>query len=149
METGEELSGIKKVRLHALRHSHASLLISKPGVRPKLVSERLCHEKIQTTLDTYSHLYPDQSRNLADQLNCLVDESDEEGEEDNAGKANLAERRNRKAELESEQYRHMPKIDGRRDKQRYKNTIFMDLVDFRNPKLYGVKGSGQDILIFL
>ena len=79
METGEELSGVKKIRLHALRYSHASLLISKPGVRPKLVSERLGHEKIQTTLDTYSHLYPDQLRNLADQLNCLVDESDEEG----------------------------------------------------------------------
>lgn len=87
METGEELSGVKKIRLHALRYSHASLLISKPGVRPKLVSERLGHEKIQTTLDTYSHLYPDQLQNLADQLNCLVDESDEEGEEDNAWKA--------------------------------------------------------------
>lgn len=86
METGEELSGVKKIRLHDLS-SHPSLLISKPGVQPKLVSERLVHEKIQTTLDTYSHLYPDQSRNLADQLNCLVDESDEEGEEDNAWKA--------------------------------------------------------------
>lgn len=87
METGTELSGVKKIRLHDLGHSHASLLISKLGVQPKLVSKRLGHEKIQTTLDTYSHLCPDQSRNLADQLNCLVDESDEEGEEDNAGRA--------------------------------------------------------------
>ena len=86
MKRGTELSGVKKIRLHDLRHSHASLLISKLGVQPKLVSERLGHEKIQTTLDTYSHLYPDQSRNLADQLNGLVDGWDEEGGENNAGK---------------------------------------------------------------
>lgn len=86
MRRGTELSGVKRIRLHDLRHSHASLLISKLGVQPKLVSERLGHEKIQTTLDTYSHLYPDQSRNLADQLNCLVDGTDEEGGGNNAGK---------------------------------------------------------------
>lgn len=86
MKRGTELSGVKKIRLHDLRHSHASLLISKLGVQPKLVSERLGHEKIQTTLDTYSHLYPDQSRNLADQLNGLVDGWEEEGGENNAGK---------------------------------------------------------------
>lgn len=45
------------------------------------------HEKIQTTLSTYSHLYPNQSRGLADQLNSLVEEDDEEeGDDDNAGK---------------------------------------------------------------
>ena len=87
MKRGTELSGVKKIRLHDLRHSHASLLISKLGVQPKLVSERLGHEKIQTTLDTYSHLYPDQSRNLADQLNGLVDGWEEEGGNNIAGKA--------------------------------------------------------------
>lgn len=86
MRRGTELSGVKRIRLHDLRHSHASLLISKLGVQPKLVSERLGHEKIQTTLDTYSHLYPDQSRNLADQLNGLVDGWDEEGGSNSAGK---------------------------------------------------------------
>lgn len=86
MIRGTGLSGVKKIRLHDLRHSHASLLISKLGAQPKLVSERLGHEKIQTTLDTYSHLYPDQSRNLAEQLNCLVDGTDEEGGGNNAGK---------------------------------------------------------------
>ena len=43
--------------------------------------------KGQTTLDTYSHLYPDQSRNLADQLNGLVDVWDEERGNNIAGKA--------------------------------------------------------------
>lgn len=78
MIRGVKLSGVKKIRLHDLRHSHASLLISKLGAQPNLVAERLGHEKIQTTLSTYSHLYPNQSRNLADQLNGLVEENEEE-----------------------------------------------------------------------
>lgn len=86
MNRGTELSGVKKIRIHDLRHSHASLLISKLGVQPKLVSERLGHEKIQTTLDTYSHLYPDQSRDVANQLDSLMDGLDGK-EEDNVGKA--------------------------------------------------------------
>lgn len=78
MIRGVELSGVKKIRIHDLRHSHASLLISELGMQPNLVADRLGHEKIQTTLSTYSHLYPDQSRKLADELNKLMDEKDEE-----------------------------------------------------------------------
>jgi integrase len=85
---GCELSGVKKIRLHDLRHSHASLLISKLGAQPNLVAERLGHEKIQTTLSTYAHLYPNQNKELADKLNELVDDKDddenEEGGEYNA-----------------------------------------------------------------
>ena len=88
MIRGVKLSGVKKIRLHDLRHSHASLLISKLGAQPNLVAQRLGHEKIQTTLSTYSHLYPNQSRELADQLNSLMDGLEEEEEEGNhAGKA--------------------------------------------------------------
>lgn len=88
MMRGVELSGVKKIRLHDLRHSHASLLISKLGAQPNLVAARLGHEKIQTTLSTYSHLYPNQNRDLADQLNGLTEKSDnEEGDNENAGKA--------------------------------------------------------------
>ncbi len=78
MLRGVELSGVKRIRLHDLRHSHASLLISKLGAQPNLVADRLGHEKIQTTLNTYSHLYPNQSRDLAVQLNNLTSDSEEE-----------------------------------------------------------------------
>ncbi len=81
MIRGVKLSGVKKIRLHDLRHSHASLLISKLGAQPSLVAERLGHEKIQTTLNTYSHLYPDQSRSLADQLDGLVEDGEDEEDE--------------------------------------------------------------------
>lgn len=67
-----------------LRHSHASLLISKLGAQPLVVAERLGHEKIQTTLNTYSHLYPNQARDLADQLNGLGTGEEQEDTE-NAG----------------------------------------------------------------
>lgn len=53
-------------------------MISKLGAQPNLVAERLGHEKIQTTLSTYSHLYPNQSSDLADQLNGLIEGADEE-----------------------------------------------------------------------
>ena len=70
---------MKSKRLDFLRHSHDSLLICKLGAQPKLVADRLGHEKIQTTLSTYSHLYPDQSRELTNQLEKLV-ETDEKRE---------------------------------------------------------------------
>lgn len=60
-------SGIKKIRVHDLRHSHASLLIHMDF--PILaVSERLGHEKVQTTLQLYGHLYPEVHGNVAQQL---------------------------------------------------------------------------------
>lgn len=49
--------GLAGVRLHDLRHTHASLLLQQ-GIHPKVVSERLGHSSIQITLDTYSHLLP-------------------------------------------------------------------------------------------
>ncbi len=48
-------AGIKEIRLHDLRHSHASILISK-NVNIVAVSKRLGHEDINTTLRVYTHL---------------------------------------------------------------------------------------------
>lgn len=67
MERGCKLSGVRRIRVHDLRHSHASLLIEM-GCSPLLIKERLGHEKIQTTLQTYSHLYPNKQEELANQL---------------------------------------------------------------------------------
>jgi len=50
-------TGLKGIRLHDARHSHASLML-KQGVHPKIVQERLGHSSIQITLDTYSHITP-------------------------------------------------------------------------------------------
>jgi integrase len=50
-------AGIKVIRLHDARHTHASLML-KQGTHPKIVQERLGHASIQITLDTYSHVVP-------------------------------------------------------------------------------------------
>ena len=50
-------SGIPPVRLHDLRHFHASLLL-QANTHPKIVQERLGHSTISITLDTYSHTVP-------------------------------------------------------------------------------------------
>ncbi|MGB9866578.1 MAG: tyrosine-type recombinase/integrase [Bacillota bacterium] len=49
--------GFEGLRFHDLRHTHATLLLSQ-GVHPKVVQERLGHETITTTIDTYSHVIP-------------------------------------------------------------------------------------------
>jgi integrase len=50
-------SGLPDVRFHDLRHTCATLLLTK-GVHPKIVSEMLGHSSIAITLDTYSHVIP-------------------------------------------------------------------------------------------
>ncbi len=49
--------GLRGIRLHDCRHTHASLLL-KQNVHPLVVSQRLGHANIQTTLDVYSHVMP-------------------------------------------------------------------------------------------
>ena len=63
-------ANVKKIRIHDLRHSHASLLIEL-GFSPLLISERLGHENIETTLQTYSHLYPNKQSEVASKLEEL------------------------------------------------------------------------------
>lgn len=60
--------GLPPIRVHDLRHSHASMLIEM-GFAPLEIADRLGHESVKTTLDTYSHLYPDKDQQLADRLN--------------------------------------------------------------------------------
>jgi integrase len=67
MNKGIKQSGVKHCSMHYLRHAHASFLIEN-GFSPLLVSERLGHEKIETTLQTYSHLYPNKQGEVADKI---------------------------------------------------------------------------------
>ena len=54
---------------------HASLLIDM-GCTPLLVAERLGHERVQTTMETYSHLYPNKQTEVADQLDMMATKDD-------------------------------------------------------------------------
>jgi integrase len=57
-------AGVKIIRLHDARHTHASLML-KQGTHPKIVQERLGYASIQITLDTYSHVAPGLQRAAA------------------------------------------------------------------------------------
>ena len=65
-----EKAGVKIIRVHDLRHSHASLLLHA-GMDIITVSRRLGHENIETTLKTYSHIYDPNSQKIQSFLNKL------------------------------------------------------------------------------
>lgn len=63
-----EKAAVRKIRLHDLRHTHASHLLLA-GVHPQVVSERLSHASVAFTLRTYSHLLPTLQEGAADMNN--------------------------------------------------------------------------------
>ena len=65
-------AGLPDVRFHDLRHSTATLLLSK-GVHPKVVQEILGHSEISMTLDTYSHVLPTMQKAAMEGLNDFFD----------------------------------------------------------------------------
>ena len=64
-------SGIPRIRLHDLRHTHASHLLAA-GVNAKVVSERLGHASVSFTLDTYGHVMPGQQSEAAEAAAALL-----------------------------------------------------------------------------
>ncbi|EQB4338114.1 TPA: tyrosine-type recombinase/integrase [Clostridium botulinum] len=62
----------KKVGFHNLRHTNAMLLLSQ-GVNFKVIQERLWHEDINTTLNTYSHVNKTIQKNATDKLTSILD----------------------------------------------------------------------------
>lgn len=68
------IAGVKRIRVHDLRHSHASLLIEL-GYNILIISERLGHDSPETTLETYAHLYPNKQIELAKDLDKFMEES--------------------------------------------------------------------------
>jgi integrase len=59
------------LRLHGLRHSHASHLLAE-NVHPKIVQERLGHHSIAITLDIYSHLMPNMQADATNKLDAVL-----------------------------------------------------------------------------
>lgn len=66
MECGSKAAGVKKIRIHDLRHSHVSLLIEM-GFTPLAIADRVGHESIDITY-RYAHLFPSKQLEMADKL---------------------------------------------------------------------------------
>lgn len=66
-----DAAGLPGVRLHDLRHTHASLLLLT-GANPRVVQERLGHASVSITLDVYSHVLPGLQRDAANRVDDLL-----------------------------------------------------------------------------
>ena len=69
-DSGIKKSGVKRIRLHDLRHSHATMLINA-GVNIVAVSKRLGHSDINQTLKTYTHLLKDTDDKMMEYINSV------------------------------------------------------------------------------
>ena len=73
MSRGCKLSGVKRIRLHDLRHSRVSLLIEL-GFTPLAIAERVGHESIDITY-RYAHLFPTKGVEIANKLDAEKEEA--------------------------------------------------------------------------
>ena len=67
MNRGAKAAGVKRIRIHDLRHSHVSLLIEM-GFSAVAIAERVGHESIDITYN-YTHLFPSKQTEMAEKLN--------------------------------------------------------------------------------
>ena len=67
MNRGAKAAGVKRIRIHDLRHSHVSLLIEM-GFSAVAIAERVGHESIDITY-RYAHLFPTKQTEMANRLN--------------------------------------------------------------------------------
>ena len=67
MTRGCDASGVKRIRIHDLRHSHVSLLINM-GFSAVAIADRVGHESIDITY-RYAHLFPSTQKEIAKKLN--------------------------------------------------------------------------------
>ena len=62
--------GIKVIRVHDLRHSHASVLINL-GANPLMIAERLGHKDVKVTMTIYAHLFQSHQEEIIQKLEKL------------------------------------------------------------------------------
>ena len=67
MDKGIKSTGVKRITVHCLRHSHATMLVSL-GFSPQEIAKRLGHAKVTTTIETYCHASNDAQLRIANTL---------------------------------------------------------------------------------
>ena len=69
MDRGAKAAGVKRIRIHDLRHSHISLLIDM-GFSAVAIADRVGHESFEITY-RYAHLFPSKQKEMANRLDDL------------------------------------------------------------------------------
>ena len=88
MDRGSKAAGVKRIRLHDLRHSSCALLIHL-GYSPIQIAERLGHESVTIT-ERYAHLYPSVQKQMAVSLDDAFRRKEENTDEtENAEKQDI------------------------------------------------------------
>ena len=67
MDRGAKEAGVKRIRIHDLRHSHVSLLIEM-GFSALAIADRVGHESVDITYK-YAHLFPSKQQEMSQKLN--------------------------------------------------------------------------------
>ena len=67
MDRGAKEAGVKRIRIHDIRHSAVSLLIDM-GFSATAIADRVGHESIDITYN-YAHLFPSKQTEMAEKLN--------------------------------------------------------------------------------
>lgn len=79
MDRGSKAAGVKRIRIHDLRHSHVSYLIDK-GYSALAIADRLGHEAVDITYK-YAHLFPtvqtDMAKTMDEEREALLDDCEE------------------------------------------------------------------------
>ena len=65
-------AGLRHIRFHDLRHTHAALMVANPKVNVKFLQRQMGHADIGTTLNTYGHLIPEVSNGIGEQLDAMI-----------------------------------------------------------------------------
>lgn len=71
LHRGLEAAGLRRIRFHDLRHTCAALLINQ-GVTPKYIQRQLRHASIDTTFDTYGHLFPETAQAAVEGIDRMI-----------------------------------------------------------------------------
>lgn len=71
MDQITQAAGVRRIRFHDLRHTHASLLFEQ-DVPAKVIQERLGHASLGTTMDTYTHITRNKHDSVALKLDALM-----------------------------------------------------------------------------
>ena len=106
MDRGAKAAGVKRIRIHDLRHSSCALLIHL-GYSPIQIAERLGHESVTIT-ERYAHLYPSVQRQMAVSLDDAFRGKEENDDETGKSEKQDLQDSDGRAEAQKEEKREKP-----------------------------------------
>ena len=133
MDRGAKLAGVKRIRIHGLRHSHISLIINL-GFSALAIGERVGHEAVDITYH-YAHLFPTVQTDMAAQLETEREALVNVRNRDDKNRWRNVTIAFRMSPEENEELNNRVKLSGFRTKQNYiiQSVLHQKVVAIGNP----------------